>query len=123
MDDMTRWKRTFLVAASVALTTPMVAGASAHAGDSRKDYMTTQAAVMAEVVHHEGGALPRELTRRIIESRFGYELPADVSIARYKRFDADDYRICLTHARGGWSTWHTRTRDINASGRGQACRF
>jgi hypothetical protein len=116
-------KRTFSVTASLALAATVVTGAPAHAGDSRKDYMTTQAAVVAEVVHHQGGALPRKLTRRTIENRFGHELPGDVSIARYKRFDADDYRICLVHERGGWSTWNTRTRDIKASGRGRACRF
>ncbi len=123
MDGMTGWKPISSVAVSLTLASAILAGAPAHAGDSRKDYMTTQAAVMAEVVHNQGGSLPRKLTRRIIEDRFGYELPGDVRIARYKRFDADDYRVCLTHERGGWSTWSTRTRDIKASGRGRACRF
>jgi hypothetical protein len=112
-----------LVAVMLAVSATIPAGAAVQMGESRKDYMTTQAAVMAEVVHHEGGALPRKLTKRIVESRFGYELPDDVRIARYTRIDRNDYRVCLTHTRGGWSTWNTRTRDIKASGRGRACRF
>lgn len=108
----------------LALSTT-TAGPAQAATSGRRDAVMTQAAVIAEVVHHGAstGGLPKKMTRKILRDRFGYALPTRFKIKKYKRLSPTTYRICIVHKKGGWATWHSGKGKLRASGHGATCRF
>ncbi len=97
---------------------------TAQAGpEKRKSEVRTAVAVLAEVMHHEGG-YPKKLTRKKLTKKYHYTLAKKFRIAKYKRLKGGDhFRVCLRHKKGGWATWHSAKGKIRASGKGRACRF
>lgn len=114
-------------ATAAIATLLLVLSSSAHAAAGpadRRDHVRTQTAVLAEVLHHDGGTYPRKLTKKIVKHRYGYRLPKNVVIARYARLhEGRQYRVCLRHKKGGWATFASATGQLKSSGRGKACRF
>lgn len=114
---------TALLAASLLAVAAPAGSAHAAAAD-RRQAVLTQAAVVAEVVHHgRAGGLPKRMSRATLADQFRYVLPKRFKIKKYKRLDAQTYRICIVHKKGGWATWHSGKGKLRASGRGAACRF
>lgn len=121
-------KRTIAaLATSCALAVTLVPGPAAYAGPrSREEVVVHEAAVLAELFagYHDARALPAKLNNKRALRLVGYKLAKHTKIVRYQRTRGGrDYRLCVTHKRGGWATWDSHARDIKSAGRGAACRF
>lgn len=121
-------KNAVSVSVLVGLLLALLPVSSAQAGrGEREDDLVTQAAVLAESMHHyvdEGRKYPRTMNNKRAKRDLGVEVERGMRIVKYQRLERGrEYRLCVVHRKGGWATFSSRTRDLKSSGRGAACRF